>query len=298
MSVLDLDRPRTAQAPDAAAAPLELTILMPCLNEAETIEVCVRKAKGYLERSGVSGEVLIADNGSTDGSQDMARALGARVVDVPEKGYGAALIGGIAAARSTFIVMGDADDSYDFEKLDDGQSRRTMQDDLDDGEDWAVKQGIADKNRVCIDGSSYGGYAALWGVERNPERYSCAASFAGVTNWEKMLKYDANFFTSSNSKKWSARVRGAETGFDMNSVSPAKQAAKLTRPVLIAQGKRDSTVPYSQFKEMRDALSKAKFTQADYLVFDKEGHGFDTAEDEQKWYDALDAFLKKTNPAD
>jgi copper chaperone CopZ len=69
----------------------ELTILMPCLNEAETIETCIRKAKGYLERSGISGEVVIADNGSTDGSQAMAEALGARVVDVPVKGYGAAL---------------------------------------------------------------------------------------------------------------------------------------------------------------------------------------------------------------
>src|SRR4051812_221978 len=118
MSVLDLDRPRTAPAPDAPAAPLELTILMPCLNEAETIEVCVRKALGFFERSGVKGEVLVADNGSTDGSQEMARALGARVVDVPEKGYGAALIGGIAAARSTYVVMGDADDSYDFTRLD------------------------------------------------------------------------------------------------------------------------------------------------------------------------------------
>ena len=118
MSVLDLDRPRTAQAPDAAAAPLELTILMPCLNEAETIEVCVRKARDYLQRAGVAGEVLIADNGSTDGSQAMARALGARVIDVPEKGYGAALIGGIDAARSTYVVMGDADDSYDFTRLD------------------------------------------------------------------------------------------------------------------------------------------------------------------------------------
>ena len=93
-------------------------------------------------------------------------------------------------------------------------------------------------------------------------------------------------------------MRGTEKGFDMNSVSPARQAAKLTRPVLIAQGKRDSRVPYSQFKEMRDALSSANFTKVDYLVFDKEGHGFDTAEDEQKWYDALDAFLKKNNPAD
>jgi hypothetical protein len=110
-----LDSPTTADAPPKA---LELTILMPCLNEAETIEVCVRKAMGYLARSGVAGEVLIADNGSTDGSQALAEALGARVAPVPEKGYGAALIGGIAAARGRFVIMGDADDSYDFENLD------------------------------------------------------------------------------------------------------------------------------------------------------------------------------------
>ena len=96
----------------------ELTILMPCLNEAEAIGTCIKKAFGYLERSGVKGEVLIADNGSTDGSQEIARELGARVVPVTEKGYGAALIGGIAAARGRFIIMGDADDSYDFSQLD------------------------------------------------------------------------------------------------------------------------------------------------------------------------------------
>ena len=99
-------------------APLELTILMPCLNEAETLAVCIRKAQGYLTRSGVSGEVLIADNGSTDGSQEIARAHGARVVDVPARGYGAALGAGIAAARGRFVIMGDADDSYDFSALD------------------------------------------------------------------------------------------------------------------------------------------------------------------------------------
>ena len=100
------------------AETLELTILMPCLNEAETLAVCIRKARGYLERSGVRGEVLIADNGSTDGSQQIATDEGARVVDVPEKGYGAALMGGIEAARSTYVIMGDADDSYDFANLD------------------------------------------------------------------------------------------------------------------------------------------------------------------------------------
>ena len=96
----------------------ELTILMPCLNEAETLETCITKAIGYLQRSGVKGEVLIADNGSTDGSQDIARRLGARVVDVPVKGYGAALIAGIENAQGQFIIMGDSDDSYDFANLD------------------------------------------------------------------------------------------------------------------------------------------------------------------------------------
>jgi len=98
--------------------PLELTILMPCLNEAETIETCVRKARGYLERSGIRGEVLIADNGSTDGSQALATACGARVVPIPYRGYGAALLGGIQAARGEYVIMGDADDSYDFTSLD------------------------------------------------------------------------------------------------------------------------------------------------------------------------------------
>ena len=97
---------------------MELTILMPCLNEAETLAICITKASGYLQESGFIGEVLIADNGSTDGSQEIARSLGARVVEVPSRGYGNALIAGINAAESEFIVMGDADDSYDFSNLD------------------------------------------------------------------------------------------------------------------------------------------------------------------------------------
>ncbi len=97
---------------------VELTILMPCLNEAETLAVCVEKAQGYLERSGVSGEVLISDNGSTDGSQQIAEGLGARVSHAPRRGYGAALINGIESARGQYIIMGDADDSYDFVNLD------------------------------------------------------------------------------------------------------------------------------------------------------------------------------------
>src|SRR5271169_5676564 len=90
---------------------------MPCLNEAETVATCVRKAIGFLASSGISGEVLVADNGSTDGSQALATEAGARVVPVRAKGYGNALMGGIMAARGTYIIMGDADDSYDFTNL-------------------------------------------------------------------------------------------------------------------------------------------------------------------------------------
>ncbi|HYM66416.1 MAG TPA: glycosyltransferase family 2 protein [Patescibacteria group bacterium] len=87
---------------------------MPCLNEAETLARCIQKAQHVIEDQGLAGEVVVADNGSTDGSQAIARELGARVVEVPARGYGSALIGGIAASRGRFVIMGDADDSYDF----------------------------------------------------------------------------------------------------------------------------------------------------------------------------------------
>ena len=97
---------------------IELSIVMPCLNEAATIATCIAKARGFLARSGIAGEVIAGDNGSTDGSQQLARDAGAIVVDVPERGYGAALRGAFAAARGTYVIMGDADDSYDFTALD------------------------------------------------------------------------------------------------------------------------------------------------------------------------------------
>src|SRR6185295_1973589 len=96
---------------------VELSILMPCLNESETLETCIRKAQKSLRDLNVSGEVIVADNGSTDGSQAIAEQLDARVVHVAEKGYGSALRGGIQAARGRYIIMGDADDSYDFTNL-------------------------------------------------------------------------------------------------------------------------------------------------------------------------------------
>jgi glycosyltransferase involved in cell wall biosynthesis len=96
---------------------LELTILMPCLNEARTLPACIERAKLFLEREKISGEIIVADNGSTDGSVELAQRCHARVVPVPVRGYGAALAAGIAASRSEFIIMGDSDLSYDFSAL-------------------------------------------------------------------------------------------------------------------------------------------------------------------------------------
>ncbi len=96
---------------------MELSIVMPCLNEAETITTCVEKAVSFLESHGVDGEVVVADNGSSDGSQSLAETAGARVVEVSQRGYGSALMGGILAARGRYVIMGDADDSYDFTNL-------------------------------------------------------------------------------------------------------------------------------------------------------------------------------------
>ncbi len=95
----------------------ELSIVMPCLDEAETLGICIEKARGALDAHGIAGEIIVADNGSTDGSQEIATRLGARVVPIEQRGYGSALMGGIAAARGRFVIMGDADDSYDFSGL-------------------------------------------------------------------------------------------------------------------------------------------------------------------------------------
>ena len=108
----------STEAPTAPTAQdLELSIVMPCLNEADTLETCLKKALGSLRELKINGEVIVADNGSTDGSQDIATRMGARLVPVTAKGYGNALMGGITAARGRYVIMGDADDSYDFSEL-------------------------------------------------------------------------------------------------------------------------------------------------------------------------------------
>lgn len=96
---------------------IEVSVVIPCLNEAETIETCIEKAKRSFERAGVAGEVVVADNGSSDGSQKLAEDAGARVINESRKGYGSAYLAGFAAARGGYIIMGDGDDTYDFSQL-------------------------------------------------------------------------------------------------------------------------------------------------------------------------------------
>jgi glycosyltransferase involved in cell wall biosynthesis len=115
---LRVDTPPAPPDDPAAADPeLELSIVMPCLNERDSLGACIRKASHFLEAAAVRGEVIVADNGSVDGSIELAESLGARVVRVSRRGYGAALAGGFSAARGRFLIMGDADDTYDFSRL-------------------------------------------------------------------------------------------------------------------------------------------------------------------------------------
>ncbi|MGE5609323.1 MAG: glycosyltransferase family 2 protein [Bacillota bacterium] len=120
MSAVTGEEVMAVAAPMAAAVDrqtIELSVVMPCLNEADTLAACIRKAQRALEENGIAGEIIVADNGSTDGSREIARKLGVRVVPVEMKGYGSALMGGIAAAKGKYVIMGDADDSYDFGEI-------------------------------------------------------------------------------------------------------------------------------------------------------------------------------------
>lgn len=180
-------------------------------------------------------------------------------------------------------------------KAGEGAIGRQMQDDLDDGMDWLVQQGIVDPARVCVIGASYGGYAALWAVTRNPDRYRCAASFAGVTDWRRILKYDAKFFSRAGIRKWRSTIQGEED-FNLDSVSPLMQAKQLTRPVLVAQGLEDAIVPAQQAKLYVEALQTAG-KDFEYVTYEKEGHGFDDPANLTDWLKRLETFLAKHNPA-
>ncbi|MBC9035002.1 S9 family peptidase [Sphingomonas sp. JC676] len=180
-----------------------------------------------------------------------------------------------------------------------GQWGRKMQDDVDDGVDWLVTKGTVDPKRVCIMGASYGGYAALWGAIRNPEKYRCAVSLSGVTDLPGMLKYDRRAFNAPRYfKQWESRVRG-EKDTDLEALSPLAQARRMTVPVLIGHGELDDNVPPRQAHKMVEALAARKGTQPEVvpIFYKDEKHGLRKAANLADFLTRLETFLAKYNPA-
>lgn len=184
----------------------------------------------------------------------------------------------------------------DFASKGYGEFGKKMQDDLDDGVDWLAESGRIDPKRVCIMGMSYGGYAAMWGAVRNPERYRCAISFAGVSDLDELMKYDRKSFSATRYfREWRSKVAGGGKS-DLAGVSPIKFANKLKVPLLVAHGDQDSRVPVKQSKSMVEVLTKEK-ADVTSVFYKDSGHDFDSAADFYDFLTRLEAFLAKHNPA-
>ncbi|WP_324750743.1 S9 family peptidase [Sphingomonas sp. LY54] len=184
----------------------------------------------------------------------------------------------------------------DFVEKGYGEWGRKMQDDLDDGVDWMIGTGQADPRRVCIVGASYGGYAALWGAIRTPERYRCAVSYAGVTDLSAQLRDNRKSFSATRYfRQWRVKVAG-ESGHDLQALSPLAQAARLKVPVLIAHGEQDTVVSVKQGQAMEKAL-RAAGADVTSVFYKDTGHSFSDSDDLADFLQRLDSFLAKHNPA-
>jgi dipeptidyl aminopeptidase/acylaminoacyl peptidase len=182
----------------------------------------------------------------------------------------------------------------DFVEKGYGEIGKKMQDDLDDGVDWLVKSGQVDSKRVCIVGLSYGGYAALWGAIRNPDRYRCAASWAGPTDLPAMMHYDRKSFSATRYfREWRKRFSSND---DLKAVSPVNFADRVSIPVLIGHGEDDDTVPAKQSHKMVDALTKAH-ANVTSVFYKHSQHDFGSSADMRDWLTHLEAFLAKYNPS-
>lgn len=177
-----------------------------------------------------------------------------------------------------------------------GEIGKRMQDDLDDGVDWLARSGQIDPKRVCVVGASYGGYASMWAATRNPERYRCAASWAGVSDLPAQLRYDRKLFSATRYfREWRTKV-GGEGKTDLGAVSPLSHAGRTRVPLFIAHGENDQRVPVKQSRDMVEALTKAKADVTSAFYKDS-GHDFGTAADFQDFLTRLEAFLAKHNPS-
>jgi dipeptidyl aminopeptidase/acylaminoacyl peptidase len=181
-----------------------------------------------------------------------------------------------------------------FEEAGFGQWGRAMQDDITAGVQQLIAQGIADPARICIVGSSFGGYAALWGLVKTPELYQCGVSFAGVSDIEYMFHDGSDRVKSKTTREWMLSrvgdVRSEPGRFD--DVSPLKHADKIRAPVLLMHGELDRRVPISHAEKMKASLGKLG-KKVEWLTFEDEGHGIFYIRNELTYYSKLLAFLDR-----
>ena len=184
----------------------------------------------------------------------------------------------------------------DFVQSGYGQYGGAMIDDMEDGIDWLAGEGVADRTRVCIMGASYGGYAAIWGAMRSPQRYRCAISFAGPTDLRAMLRYDSNSFIPRRYvRELKQRLQGEER-IDLDSVSPARHPEMLHTPLLLAHGRQDPIVPMEQTERLLKALQRVH-APVESVFFQKSAHGFTDAAEAADYYHRVEAFLAAHNPS-
>jgi dipeptidyl aminopeptidase/acylaminoacyl peptidase len=179
-----------------------------------------------------------------------------------------------------------------FLRAADGQLGLAMQDDVTDGVKWAVSQALADPQRVCIVGGSYGGYAAMWGIAKDPDQYRCAISIAGVSS----LKREVNSFASAMNENVS-RDAWERLAPDFNAVSPINAVDRIKAPLLLIHGKKDITVSYLHSSKMYDRMRKSGKT-VDFVLLPLADHYYTRQEDRAAVLGAMEAFLAKYNPAD
>lgn len=176
-----------------------------------------------------------------------------------------------------------------------------MQDDKTDGLNWLVSQGIADPKRVCIMGGSYGGYAALWGVTKDPDLYRCAINMVGVSDWEVIMRglwyAGRETFGPDEISKWVGDIDDAEDRARFDRISPVKLASRVKVPILHGYGRNDPRVPIDHLLSVQAALRSAGKVQ-ESVVYDNEGHGWRNPENRLDWYRRVEAFLRKHNPPD
>ena len=177
-----------------------------------------------------------------------------------------------------------------------GQLGTGMIDDLEDGVDWAVREGVVDARRVCIFGASYGGYAALWAPVRHPERYRCAISFAGISDLGAMARYDSRRFTAPRYARERRRQLRGEADADLGLVSPIRQIERISVPLLIAHGEKDTTVPTSQSRNLIQALA-GRHVVLESAFYREAAHGFSRPQDSVDFLRRVEAFLARHNPA-